>query len=388
MKNKKILISGGGIAGCTLAYFLKQTGSNVTIVESAPEFKHIGYLLALNKQIGQKVAEKMGILDKLKQFEVLLTRNIIFDMYGKLILDFDAPPELHNENTGLMLNRADLHATLHDLVKNDVAFRFDQELSAITQENEGVDVVFKDGTKERFDLVIGADGIHSKTRELAFGSGFEKYLGTAYFAFIVPNRTGGGVAGERDLVMMRGKEFLLAYHATSSGIGIGGYIFHAAKTFDALPAEARRSYMLEKYGKFDPKFRHILESLAPEDAIFHGPFTQIVMPEWYKGRVCLIGDAAHSPTPASGLGASMAMADAYILAKKLSECVDYRDAFTAYDAHVRPYIGKAQKRAITAAKILTGTSRVPYELTNAVLRRVPASFITKVHSHKLEMPLP
>ena len=187
---------------------------------------------------------------------------------------------------------------------------------------------------------------------------------------------------------MRGKEFLLAYHATSSGIGIGGYIFHAAKVFDALSPQARRTYMLENYGKFNKMFQHILEHLTPEDSIFHGPFTQIIMPQWHKGRVCLIGDAAHCPTPASGLGASMAMADAYILAKKLSEETDYTVAFAAYDAHVRPYIAKAQRTAITASKILTGTSIVPYELTNAILRKVPARFITTIHSHKLEMPLP
>ena len=115
------------------------------------------------------------------------------------------------------------------------------------------------------------------------------------------------------------------------------------------------------------------------------------MPQWHKGRVCLIGDAAHCPTPASGTGASLAMAGAYVLAKKLSED-DYKKAFAEYDAYVRPYAAKAQKAALGPTKIITGKSPLPYRFTNSFLRLLPASvltfLLTKVHNHKLEMPLP
>ena len=167
-KNKRILISGGGIGGITLAYFLKQYGFTPVIVDSAPGFKHIGYLLAINKQIGQKVAEKMGVLGTLKEFETLLTNNIFSDEDGKLIMRVDVTPELHNENSGLMLNRADLHLTLYEKVKNDIEFRFGKEISSITQDEYAVDIAFSDGSKDRFDLVIGADGVNSKTRKLVF----------------------------------------------------------------------------------------------------------------------------------------------------------------------------------------------------------------------------
>lgn len=391
MKNKKILISGGGIAGCTLAYFLKQTGFTVTVVESAPEFKHIGYLLALNKQIGQKVAEKMGILETLRKFEALLTNNIFFDENGKLVMRVDVTPELHNDNSGLMLNRADLHLTLYDTVKNDVEFRFGNEITKIAQDEYGVDVTFSDNSKDRFDQVIGADGVNSKTRKLVFGEGFEKYLNVAYFAFIAPNRTKEPIAGEHDLMMMRGRDFLLAYHAIGNA-EVGGYVFHAEKPYRAESLKERRAIMIKEYGKYDPKFLRILETLTDADPIFHGSFTQIVMPEWHKGRVCLIGDAAHCPTPASGTGASLAMAGAYVLATKLAAENDYKKAFADYDAYVRPYAAKAQKSALTPVKLISGQSPLAYRLTNAFLRLLPESvltfILTKVHSHKLEMPLP
>lgn len=391
MKNSRILISGGGIAGCTLAYFLKQNEFTPVVIDSAPEFKHIGYLLAINKQIGQKVAEKMGILDRLKKFEVLLTNNIFSDEDGRLIMRVDASPELHNENSGLMLNRADLHMTLYDTVKNDVEFRFGTEISTIMQHGDGVDVVFSDGTKDRFDLVIGADGVNSKTRKLVFGEGFEKYLDVAYFAFIISNRTGEAIAGARDLVMTRGKDFLLAYHAIGK-TEVGGYVFHKETPYRDLNQSERHTVISSDYGKYDPTFRRILETLTDNDPVFHGAFTQIVMPKWHKGRVCLIGDAAHCPTPASGTGASLAMAGAYVLAKKLAAESDYKKAFAQYDAHVRPYAEKAQKAARGPVKIIAGTSLLLYQFTNSLLRVLPASvltfILTKVHSHKLEMPLP
>jgi len=391
MKNQKILISGGGIAGLTLAYFLKQYGATTVIVESAPEFKHIGYLLALNKQIGQKVAEKMGILETLKKFEVLLTNNIFSDEDGKPIMRVDATPELHNDNTGLMLNRADLHLTLYDLVKNDVEFRFGKEIASLKQDEYGVDVTFSDNSKDRFDLVIGADGVNSKTRRLAFGEGFEKYLNVAYFAFIAPNRTNGPIAGENDLMMVRGRDFLLAYHVIGNN-EVGGYVFHHEAPYRDENPKERRSILIKEYGKYDPKFLRILGTLTDADPVFHGSFTQIVMPEWHKGRVCLIGDAAYCPTPASGTGASLAMAGAYVLAKKLSESSDHRKAFAQYDAYVRPYAAKAQKAALGPVKIISGQSPFAYRLTNAFLRLLPVSvltfILTKVHSHKLEMPLP
>lgn len=391
MKSKKILISGGGIAGLTLAYFLKQDGHIPVIVETAPEFKHIGYLLAINKQIGQKVAEKMGVLQKLQSKETLLTNNIISDDEGKLVMRVNATPELHNDNTGLMLNRADLHLTLYDLVKNDVEFRFGKEIGSITQDKDGVDVAFSDNSKDRFDLVVGADGVNSKTRKMVFGEGFEKYLDVAYFAFIIKNRTGTQVAGKNDLKMTRGRDFLLAYHVTGND-EIGSYIFRKEMPYKMLNAKERHSLLIKEYGKYDPTFLNILETLTDDDPVFHGAFAQIVMPTWHKGRVCLIGDAAYCPTPASGTGASLAMAGAYVLAKYLSEEENHEKAFAQYEAYVKPYAEKAQKAALGPAKVISGKIPVPYRFTNAFLRMLPASLLTfiltKLHSHKLEMPLP
>ena len=145
-KPQRILISGGGIGGTTLAFFLRQQGFTPVIVEATARFKRMGYLLALNKQIGQKVADKMGVLGTLQTFQTLLTNNMFFDDEGTLIMRVTVTPELLNDNSGLMLNRADLHGTLYGTVKNDVEFRFGKDISTLTQDEHGVDVVLSDGS--------------------------------------------------------------------------------------------------------------------------------------------------------------------------------------------------------------------------------------------------
>lgn len=386
MNAKKILISGGGIGGCTLAYFLKQAGLNPVVIDSAPAFKRMGYLLALNEQIGQKVAGKMGILNELKAFEVPMTKNVMVDTHGKPLIRFDLDIKTLNSRVGLMLNRADLHLTLYEKVKNDAEFRFGLEITNLNQTDTGVEVTFSNGRKEAFDLVIGADGIHSKVRELTFGKGFEKYMGYAYFAFMTPNPEIASQLEKNAIKIIRGDGFTIAYHRLKND-DIGAYVFHKEKVPERIAPEKKRDHMLQQYGGVDQTFRAILEGLKPNDHIFHDGFTQIAMPSWHKGMVALIGDAAFCPTPASGVGATMAMASAYIVAKNLSES-DYQKAFADYDSYMRPYIKKAQSSASRMLLLAAGGSIISYEFTNFLLRLIPGNLVGRLHSHAIDMPLP
>lgn len=385
--SKRILISGGGIAGCTLAFFLKQHGFAPTVIESAPEFKHLGYLLALNAQIGQKAAEKMGLLEQLRKFEVPLTRSTLLDKYGKVITSFEVDHVTHNKRVGMMLNRADLHTTLYNTIKGTVDFRFNESIASIVDNGKNVTVTFTSGRKDTFDLVIGADGVHSNTRKLVFGEGFEKPLGQAYFAFTTKNRLGEPIALSNEAVAVRAEGFTLAYHMLQGDL-IGGYVFHNEVPGELLAPKERRSFMLKKYAPANEKFRHVLESMSDDEPIFHDGFIQIVMPKWYKGRVCLLGDAASCPTPASGVGASMAMAGAYVLAKYLAENDSHEKAFADYDAYLRPTINKAHKMARSQAGLASGKSFISYGFTNALLKLLPISLISRLHSHEIDMLLP
>ncbi|MEQ1499877.1 MAG: FAD-dependent monooxygenase [Parcubacteria group bacterium] len=385
-RNRKILISGGGMAGCTLAYFLKQQGFIPVVVETAPEFKRVGYLLALNEQIGQKVAEKMDVLDALKKFEVQMTNNTMYDTEGRKLLHFTLDPATLNTRVGLMLNRADLHLTLYEKVKNDVEFRMGLEITALTETENGVLVTFSNGIEELFDIVIGADGIHSKVRKLVFGEGFENYMDNAYFAFTTQSIQVSNRLGRNEIKLIRGDGFTIAYLRLQND-EVSAYVFHQEKILEKIAPVDRRDYILKTYGQFDADFKLMIEGMKKDEYIFHDGFTQIVMPQWHKGRVCLIGDAAFCPTPASGVGASMAMAAAYIVAKKLSES-DYQKAFADYDTYMRPYIKKAQSSASRMLLLAAGGSIISYKFTNFLLRLIPGGLVGRLHSHAINMPLP
>lgn len=373
----KILIVGGGIAGCTLAFFLKKYGFTPTVIESAPEFKRVGYLLGF-RETGLEVAEKIGVLNTLKQQEIPFTETIWKDIHGKMIKIFDTNKVL-TEFSGLALNRFDLHMCLFEAIKKTVDFRFDQQLTEIQQDKEGVTGWFKNGKKEKFDIVIGADGFHSNIRKLIFGNEFTRYLGQAFFAFIVPNRTKNRIVEKRNVMNIRGPDFWLSYGLFSrSENEVGSYVIHRAEPYIPIDPKKRREYLLHHYGKYDKSFRHILETMTDDDFIYHGDLSQVVMPTWQKGRVCLIGDAAYCLTLASGMGASMAMAGAYILAKKINELREYKKAFVAYEAKMRPDILRLQGFGQRIAKFIVGESILPYEFMNTVLRFTPVYILTRV----------
>jgi len=386
-QSKRILISGGGIAGCALAYFLRERGFEPVVVESAPSFGHVGYLLALNAQIGQKVAQKMRVMEKLRDAAVPLTRSTLLDMNGKLITSFELDSETQNRRVGLMMNRADLHETLYKTVEGKVEFRFGDSLVDVSQTTKSVEVTFASGAIESFDLLIGSDGVHSQTRKLVFGTGFERLLGQAYFAFTMPNRIGAPVAATNEVVMVRGKGFTLAYHMLQND-EIGAYAIHEEREGERLAPADRVGFIRETYALYSDMFRRILESMSASDRVFHDRFNRIAMPTWHSGRVCLVGDAAYCPTPASGVGAAMAMPGAYVLAKYLSEQDSHELAFANYDAYLRPTIKKAHAMASRMAVVASGRSFISYEFTNTLLRYLPVALVSRIHSHKIAMPLP
>jgi 2-polyprenyl-6-methoxyphenol hydroxylase-like FAD-dependent oxidoreductase len=382
----KILIVGGGIAGCTLAFWLKKYGFSPVIVETAPEFKRIGYLLGL-RETGIDVMRRMELLDNLKKHEIIFKTGSWYDIYGKKIKEFDMTEVLF-EVAGLAVNRADLHNVLYDAVKENVPFRMGKTIVNIEEKTNAVCVTFSDSTKEIFDIVIGADGFHSTVRDLVFGKEHTYFLGQAFFAFIVKNRLQKQVIKPHDSRNIRGRDFFLSYGIYSKDESeIGSYIIHRAKPYIAINQKERRQYMLDNYGKYDEGFRKILESMNDNDFIYHGDLSQVRMQTWHKGRVCLIGDASYCLTLASGLGASMAMAGAYLLAKSLRNHDTYKDAFDAYEQSLRPDITKLQAFGVHMAKFITGQNILPYPVLNTVLRVAPQMLITKMLLRQSEKPI-
>jgi 2-polyprenyl-6-methoxyphenol hydroxylase-like FAD-dependent oxidoreductase len=181
----KILISGAGVAGCCLAWWLDRYGYAVTVVEQAAAPRKGGYVIDF-WGLGYDVAEKMGILDELRRHDLDARQFWVVDDSGRRISGIDQGA-LQDLTGGRLISlpRAAVATTLYEAIMGNAAIRFDDSVTALADSGEGVDVTFRRGPAERFDLVIGADGLHSTVRRLTFGEEgrFERFLGYSVAAF-------------------------------------------------------------------------------------------------------------------------------------------------------------------------------------------------------------
>ncbi|MCG6137931.1 MAG: FAD-dependent monooxygenase [Nostoc sp. LLA-1] len=380
----RIIISGAGIGGLTLAYWLNKYGFDVVILEKATVFKRQGYILNL-KKTGLQILEKMGVKQDCDEYRILFGKSQIIGQHGELLkkLNYEKVNEL---SESLIINRSDLHKILFENVKDKVEIKFNKSLKKVNQDVSKVNIKLNDGTSDTCDLLIGADGFESITRHLVFGDSFKKFLGLAYFAFIIENQVNQNLFDKQQEVELRGLNCYAScgtylVNQSLSLREIGGFFTYKVDKFQPIPPDQRKEHLINKFGQYSSYYRQVFDSIQAHDFIYHNELTQIEMPTWSKGRVALIGDAAYCMTLMSGKGASMAMAGAYILAKKLAEyqynSSGYQLAFKEYEQVLRDKIIYLQQQGVKVSKLITATNYFSYILTNAVVRIIPQSLIVK-----------
>ncbi|MEM7796840.1 MAG: FAD-dependent monooxygenase [Cyanobacteria bacterium P01_C01_bin.118] len=360
----KILISGGGIAGLTLAYWLHRRGFQSIVIDKAVEFKRIGYPLG-TYGISARILEKMGLLPTLKQQSVELQEAAVADQNGCVIRKFNPGKYLDIAHHNLVLNRADLHLTLYDAVKEQVEIRLGQTIQAVNSDPDNVTVTFANGQVETFDLLIGADGVHSATRDLVFGTdNFRRYFNVSFMAFFSQQDFGIGNCNY-NLVMPRRYVGIGKY-----GQETGAFFVYPAAVGQQISLESRKSFLLDQFSDCGWVIKDVINSVIDPTQIFYDDMLQIVMPTWSSGRACLIGDAAHTLTLMSGKGAGMAILGAYVLAQALATS-DYKTAFRSYEQQLRPGIEALQKDAMQMTQMMMPKSALAVALTHVYMRLIP-----------------
>lgn len=371
----KVLVSGAGIAGLSLAYWLYHFGIKVTLIEKSPDIRTEGYMIDFGGT-GWDLADKMGIIPAIRQkaHQTDLIRYVgdHGDTKAKLTLT-QLFKTAGVEDKFAVLNRRDLVALLYDQVKSDVQICFDTSISSICQNQDAVTGTFNNGEQASYDLLVGADGIHSNIRRIAFGdeSTFANYLGYHFAIFLIP-------ALDHTL------ENAYSIHL-EPGIQVGVYpqndgqwmVFVIYRADDpTLPAPAGRKAELQRrlHGA-GWITRQLLDALNDDDYIFYDTITQIVVPRWYNNHVVLIGDAAHCPTLISGQGASMAMAGAYYLSQALHHHAGLPDALAEYDTRLRPHIERIQRKARNFAPNFVPSGTLRIGLVHTMLRLVDLPLI-------------
>jgi 2-polyprenyl-6-methoxyphenol hydroxylase-like FAD-dependent oxidoreductase len=352
----RVLINGMGIAGPTLAYWLTDAGHEVVLVEDAPKFRTGGYIIDF-WGVGYDIAEKMGLLPRIKELAYDIREVRFVDQRGRRHGGFSTDVIRRMTNGRFTsLRRSDLSAVIYGALKGKVETMFAESIEAIDEDADSTRVHFRRAAPRDVDLVIGADGLHSGVRRIAFGpqSAFEVPLGyhvaafeavgyrprdeLVYVSHAVPGRQISRLSMRDDKTL-----FLFIFRDE-----------YLAATGPALDGKAAVAQVFTDVGWECPQ---ILSAMAKAADIYFDSVSQIRMPHWTKRHIALIGDAAACVSLLAGEGTGLAMAEAFVLARALrASDGDHEKAFDRYEACLMSF---ARHKQASAAKLLHPSCRKP-----------------------------
>jgi 2-polyprenyl-6-methoxyphenol hydroxylase-like FAD-dependent oxidoreductase len=345
MKNTNVLISGASIAGPTMAYWLREHGFTPTVVERAPALRPGGQAVDL-RGAGRSVVERMNLMDDVRAVTLDQRGIACVDEEGRirarLAADAFGGEGIISE---IEILRGDLSEVLHRASLPGTEYLFDDTITAIDQDDDGVMVTFEKAAPRRFGLVIGADGLHSTVRALAFGpeSSTVRPLGgyTAWFTapadfdldgwFLMHNAPGGLVASARPGRLP---------HELKAGLSFRSHPI----TYDRRDVAQQRDIVARRFAGVGWEAARLVADMREAADFSFDSIGQVHLDRWSAGRVALLGDAGYSPSPLTGLGTSLALVGAYVLAGELAAADgDHRVAFARYEQVMRPYVTEGQK---------------------------------------------
>jgi 2-polyprenyl-6-methoxyphenol hydroxylase-like FAD-dependent oxidoreductase len=342
-----VLISGAGIAGPTLAYWLHRAGFKPTIVEHAPSLRTGGYAIDF-WGLGYDIAEDMGLAGDLERLGYHIRELRIVGGDGRRSTGFGT--NIFAELTGgryVTIRRSDLSRLLLDRARPTTDVRFGETIEALTEDADGVVVTFAHAPVQRFDLVIGADGLHSQVRQLAFGpqEHFEISLGYVVAAF----EASGYRPRDQEVYLMHNEPGrMLGRLALRNDRTLFLFVFSDPPAQLHWPHDlaAQKAVLRQRYSGGGWETSRILDALDAADDLYLDRVSQIHMPLWSRGRIALVGDAASCVSLTAGQGSALAMTAAYALAGELGRPgASHSDAFARYESLLRPYIATKQKVA-------------------------------------------
>jgi len=378
MDNRKILISGAGIAGPTLAYWLARYGFEPAIVECAPRLREGGYMLDF-WGFGFDVAEKMNLLPALKKVGYEIEEVRLVNGRGERVGGFNW--DIFQSTLGdryVSILRGDLARLIYASLEGKIRTIFSDSIAAIEQDDNRVCVIFEHARPENFDLVIGAGGLHSRVREIIFGAEaqFEHYLQYYAASFMVdayPHRD------PRAYVSYAAPARQVARYSLRGGKTAFFCVFFSPEKLSAgRDLNAQKNLLREVFGRDQWECPEILDALARCSELYFDCVSQIRMERWVQHRVALIGDACCCPSLLAGQGAALAMTAAYTLAGELKLANGaYKKAFVNYENVLRPFMVAKQRAAEKFAGSFAPKTRFGLFVRNHIAPLMSLPFVAK-----------
>ncbi|EMD24982.1 FAD-dependent monooxygenase [Amycolatopsis azurea] len=368
-----VLISGAGIAGPALAFWLRERGFVPTVVERAPALREGGSAVDFRGE-QMTLLERMGILEDIRAKETAMGAQVIVDPRGKKVAQM---PSVFFSGE-VEIERGDLTRILYDHTKNDVEYVFGDWITGLDEGSDGVDVSFAHGASRKFDLVVGADGLHSGVRRLTFGEEerFRTDLGFQTAGFTVPNHLGLDHLGM--ICSVPGRTVMAASGRDGSALNVSFLFTPGTVDVHRRDVEGQKRLVAERFADFGWEVPALLEGLGDVDALYFDSLSQIHLDKWSRGRVVLLGDAAWCAGP-GGSGTGLAMMGAYILAGELAAADgDHEVAFARYEEKLRGPVKVSQKQAAGIGTFLIPTSRLVMGYRNFMYRVLGSKPMTKV----------
>lgn len=386
MNNQKILVTGASIAGPTLAYWLCRYGFKVTLAERAPELRLGGQNIDV-KGPAQEIARKMGIEELIRAKNTTETGLRFVNTSNETVADFPKESSL-SMTQELEILRGDLVQILYDHTKDVVEYRFNEHIVDLSQTEAGVDVTFASGRKESFDLVISAEGIGSSTRKLAFSNqpAF-RYLGL-YTAYLTISKASTDSTWARWCNTEGGIVYLI--RPDNYGLTRASITFTAGEDeYKDLSLEEQKTALINRIKGSGWESERLIGEIRKTRDLYFDRISQVKAPEYSKGRVAIVGDAAYCATPIAGKGTDLAMSGAYILAGELSTGKTYREAFDSYENKMKPYVEKCQKLPPGIPGLVYPQSRNGVAILNRIVSLAgskPAKWILELFGSNKKVP--
>lgn len=372
MKNLNVLISGASIAGPALAYWLNQYGFKTTIIEKSPTLREGGHAIDI-RGMSREVVKRMGIMPQIQQ-AVTKTRGISFvNKDNKILAGMDA--ELFGGEGPISqfeILRGDLAEILYAITKNTTEYIFDDTISAIQQDTDGVTVAFQKAAPRKFDLVFGADGLHSNVRALVFGEE-SKFIQNLGYYLAICSAPSPVELNHRELAYNIPGKVAAIYPCKKPGEAKLMFNFTSPPLqYDRHDITQQKQILANVFSGAGWVVPQMLQEMWKAPDFYFDTMSLVRMDSWSKGRVTLVGDAGYCPSPLTGQGTNLALVGAYILAGELKAAEgDYQTAFAVYEKEMRDYVEQNQKTAERNGKGFMPPSNFKIWLRNTNIRMLP-----------------